>query len=232
MKSNNRGETVVIVLVIAGLLGIAAWALKPKFLDGDSRRAERSRETTAELIDAQKARSAAAAASVVKIGEANATAPDSLEKDFIAKEVPVALSNLEAADAQKLIEAERRKVAVLTGQVEAANALYEKALKAAQAEAARAQKAEAEKLETDNELSRVAAERLGAERQKRIFMLVAAGILVLWLYVKVTHLSPNAIAEAVTDLRTNGKVDAIQAIDSVASRTQQRLVRLFTKLHK
>ena len=46
---NRQGEVITTVLLIIALLGGAAWVLKPKFLSGESKRAEKSTKTTEEL---------------------------------------------------------------------------------------------------------------------------------------------------------------------------------------
>lgn len=98
---NNRGEVSLIVMGVILLVGAVAWVL-PKAFHGESRRAEQSQETTENLLAATTKQGAVAAASVVKIGEANATAPESPEKSFIGQEVGVALSSLPPPDALAL----------------------------------------------------------------------------------------------------------------------------------
>lgn len=229
MKTNNRGAIPVIYFVAVGLAAVVAlFVAKPKFLHGESNRAATSTQTTEQLIDTTKKQGAEAASSVTKIGEANATAPDSKEKEFIAKEVPVALSKLPAPDPLALLEAEKRKNAVLTGNIEATNSLYDKAMKHADELEQKYTAAVAAKRGSDLKLEQVAAEHLGAERTKDQMILLAAIAVGLYLYVKFTHLSPAATAEMVADMKAKG-LD-ISHIDSVTTRLQQLIIRTINKL--
>jgi|GEM_PF-7127097 len=234
MTRNSRGTIIIEAMVALALIFLVA---KPAFLDGDARRAKKSEEATAAVVttvsavdEAAKKRSAVAAASVTKIGEANATAPASPEKDFIAREVPVALSNLEAPDPQALLDAERRKVAVMEGRIQEADRLYGKALDDAKKLADAKAKAErdrdlalAARDRIDRDLSEAAAAKLAMERQRNIFILVGALAVGLWLWAKVTHFSPGQMAEVVKDINAN--VAPMTAIDTAASPLQQRIVR-------
>ncbi len=114
-------------LVVVGYIAAAAllaFVFKPSIFPGASHRAAESVEATSDLLTAEKARGAAAAASVVKIAEANTAAPDSPAREFIAMEAPVALSHLPQADASALIESERRRAAVFAGERDEARRLY------------------------------------------------------------------------------------------------------------
>lgn len=224
--NSQRGEAITAVLLILVLIGGGLFVLKPKWTHGDSRRATESTVTTERLNEAQTKQGATAAASIVKIGEVIATAPESLEKEFIAREVPVALASLPAPDPLALVEAERRKVAVMEGRLAEAATLYNQALKRADTLERERAAALAAKRASDAELAQVAAERLGSERLMNwaIAAAVLAGL--LYIYVKVTHISPSALAEAVKDIK--GGTQAITALDGVASRLQQRIVRLLS----
>lgn len=230
MIASRQGFVWVPWLIGVAAVALGLWVAKPKALDGDSKRAATSTVTTTALVAAQDKRGAVAAASVVKIGEANAVAPASPQRDFIAAEVPVALANLPAPDQTALIEAERRKVAVLSGKLELITPLYEQALHRADADALALARALAAKRGSDLALEQEAAERLGASRQARIAALVALVAIVLWLYVKITHLSPGAIAQYVTDVKAQAAGTApaanpaIVALDGVTTRLQQRMV--------
>lgn len=230
MKGGNRGEAVTIVLIVLGLLGVL-FVTKPKWLSGDSKRAATSTKTTEAVVVASDKRGATAAASVVKIGEANATAPESPEKAFIAREVPVALSLLPPPDQTALIEAERRKVAVLSGKLEQITPLYDLALKKSDSLGKDLAKAIAAKRASDLALEQEAAERLGAERTRNwaILAVVLAGG--LYLYVKFTHVSPGAMATIVSDLRNPvASQPAIAAVDAATTRLQQWMISTLAKL--
>lgn len=233
MRTNQRGEALTAVLLAIIIIGGGAFGLsKTKWFHGDSKRARTSEETTAALVTAVDRQGGVAAASVVKIGEANASAPESPEKTFISREVPVALASLPKPDSEALIAAERRKAAILEGRLQEASLLYGDAM-------ARAEKLEREKgaalsakRASDQALAQVAAERLGAEQQA-FWAFVFLGLVgALYVYTKMTHLSPAAVAAAVTDIKagTGESNPAIAALDGVTTRLQQKMIRLLTKL--
>ncbi len=100
-------------------------------MPGASKRAAQSTAATARVEQTATAQGSAVAASIVEIGKANTEAPESPSRDFIAKEIPVALASLPAPDAQRLLEAERRRAAVMEGRADEARKLYELAAKQA-----------------------------------------------------------------------------------------------------
>lgn len=228
IMNKNRGEVVAAVLLVIVLLGGGAWGLsKTKWFSRESKRAKTSTETTAELIAAKDKQAAVAAASIVKIGEANQAAPESPARAFIAREVPVALASLPTPDVQALIAAEQRKVAVMEGRLVEADRLYGDAMKRADEYQREAQRAIAAKRASDLALEQAAAQALGAEQQRFWFMLVSIAAGVLWAYTKLTHISPGSLARAVSDIRTGtGETNpAIVAIDSATTPLQQWATR-------
>lgn len=232
-EHKTRGEVIVTVLVLLALLGGGLFVLKPKWMSGDSRRAETATQTTQQLVQATDKQGAVAAASVVKIGEANALAPESPQKAFIAREVPVALASLPQPDQTALIESERRKSAILEGRLQEAADLYEKAMKQADSLEKAKQAALQAKTKSDLELVQVAAERLGADRQANAAIAVAVIAGLLYLYVKFTHVSPGAMASIASDLRSQGGESGkigIQIIDTATSRLQQGVISIIHKL--
>jgi hypothetical protein len=227
----NRGTGLVEVIVALVALAGGFLLAKPKLLDGDSRRASKSTETTQALIEKQDERGATAAAYVVKMDEVVGTMPESPEKSFLGQAADITLANLPQANARALIEAERLKNAVLTGQVREARALYEAALNKSETLTRDLERAVAAKRRSDLALEQAAAERLGAERTRNQMILVAALAVGLFLYVKLTHLSPGALATAVNDIRRD-HADPITALDSVATRTQQSAINFLARLKK
>lgn len=237
----HRGSATLLVVLALALGGAGFALIAPKF-SGDNRRADQSAAATAQLntatdatIAAEQARSATAAASVVKIGEANAIAPESPARTFVAQEIPVALANLPAPDPAALLAAEKRKVAVLEGRLTEASALYATALTQAEQLQARAREAEtalatarAERAAVDQRLAEVAAARAAAARQRNLALLAAGIVAALWLWAKITHFSPLQIASTVRDIRDG--VEPITALDTPANRLQQKLVNLLSKL--
>lgn len=217
---------VLIGVVVVGIAGL--FVARPKILHGDSQRAAASTEATSQVVATVNKQGAEAAASIAVIAEANASAPASLERDFIAREAPVALAKLPAPDPAALLEAERRKVAILEGKNAEAEKLYAVALNRAAELQKQKDAAIAQRQAVDLKLEQTAAERLGESRQFNRMALALALLCGLFLYVKITHLSPGAVAELATDLKA-GK-HPLDALDGVTSRMQQRFVRLLAKL--
>ncbi len=230
MKPNSAGVAPLVYVAVLAIIGLGAILFKPKWLHGDSQRAAESAKTTQALVDSQKKLSATAAASIVTIGEAAASSPDSREKEFIIREVPVALSTLEAPDPTALIEAEKRKNAVLQGKIDVIDRLYGDQAKVADSLRRENAAVLAAKRASDAELAQVAAERLGAEKTAARWLFVAVACVILYLYVKITHVGPGALAEAVSDMRKQGATSGITALDGVTSRIQQKMVRIINKL--
>lgn len=184
---SRRGFALEAVLIGVGLVTLGFALLKPRFADGDSRRADRSNEASAQVetataaaleaaakekaalaerLKALEAQSSSAAAGVVKVGEANTLAPDSPAKDFIGREVPAILAKLPSADLAALLQAEQRRAAVMSGDLKRADALYQR--EAAEAERLRAEMkaaaereraAAAEALQAKADLAKEQAER-------------------------------------------------------------------------
>jgi len=229
-RSNQSGVAPLVIVAVLALIGIGAVAFKPKWFHGDSQRAATSQKTTEALLASEKKLSAQAAASVTMIGQANTQAPESPVKEFIAREVPVALAVLEPPDPMALVAAEKRKNSVLEGKIEVIERLYGDQAKIAESLRKENAAVLAEKRRSDAELAEVAAERLGAEKNAARWLILAVAGLVLYVYVKLTHIGPGALAEAVSDMRKQGATGGIVALDGVTSRLQQSMVRLINKL--
>lgn len=221
---NRRAFTLIEILAVVAILGLgASWAL-PKWFNGDAKRAKQAAATTAELVASKDAQSAQAAASVTKIIEANGTAPESWQKEFIGLEGPVALSFLQKPDPMALARAEARRRAVAEGERDEARRLYAlEAVKAADADR-RTTVALVAKGKVDDELARVAAERVGAEQTRNIVIVIAVLVGAGWLWTKFTHLSPSAVAELRNDLAAVSP-HALGALDIVTSRLQQSFAK-------
>lgn len=194
MKS-NRALTGVEVAIALAVLGALGWFTLPKIFHGATRRAENSAKATAALEDATRAQGASAAASVQKIGEAAAMAEPSPAIDFIRQETPVALAKLPAPDPQSLLEAERRRTAVMEGRFELAKSLYVGAYE-------RAEKLQSERdkaLEARRQADAALLEAAAAERARTLqgmaagaAALIALGI---WLYTRVHAVRLRRLAQ-------------------------------------
>jgi len=212
MKTKTRAFAILpLILIASGIALIATWAVKPSLLPGASHRAAVSADTTADLIKADSARGAAAAASVVKIAEANGTAPESPAKSFISQESTVALSHLPAPDPKALIEAERRKVAVLSGQVEEARHLYDLAADKADKLSRERDEAISAKQAADTALATAAAAEHAATMQRLGAFAVAAICAGLWLYARFYNITPATIGQVRADILAG--VNPVAALD-------------------
>jgi hypothetical protein len=231
LRSHKGVAPLVIIAGIAAVGLIGLFVIKPKATHGESRRAAESTETTAALVAATTKQGAEAAASVVKIGEANAQLPGSALSTYIAKEVGVALAKLPPPDPLALLEAEKRKVAVLEGKQEVIASLYNEALHRADTLERERSKALAAKQEADLRLEQKAAEHLGMERQRNQILVIAAIAVGLYLYVKFTHFTPSAIAGAIADIRKGTYPDPVTAIDIKASILQQKIVSILHRFN-
>ena len=202
---------VEVVVVLAALSGIA-WAVKPSLFPGHAKRAAQSTQATANLVAATDAQGASAAASVAKIGEANAAAPESPSRSFIAAEVPLTLSLLPAPDPKAALEAERRRAAVMEGRLDEARRLYETA-------AAKADRLQAERDEAlaARQAADLALEKAAAAEHARTLQMLGIGALALllgagWLYAKVYGITPATAGQIAADIRAG--VSPIAAFDT------------------
>jgi hypothetical protein len=235
---NSKGIAPLVVIGALALIGaVGLWVAKPKALHDETRRADQSEQASVEVkaahekeVAALNHKSAEAAASAQVMADVTASLPATTEKKFLIEEGKVMASKLEAPDPAELLRAEQRKNAVLSGKVAEAESLYSEALKhsaklsddLADAEAKTA-KAQAARDEVDRALAETAALHRGMERQRNMTLLGLALLAALYLWTKLSHLSPSALAEATADIH-KGK-DAIAALDGVASRFQQKLTR-------
>ncbi len=225
---NSRGAATLLILGIVVLLGGGAWGIsKTKWFHGESKRAKTSTDTTADLIAAKDKQSAVAAASVVKIGEANQVAPESPSRSFIAREVPVALASLPPPDADALLAAERRKAAVLEGRLVEADRLYGDAIKLAGEYQRAAERAISAKRASDLALEQAAAETRGAEQNQFWLTLLAIAVVLLWAWTKLTHASPLALSRFVQDVKSGtGETNpTVAAMDGALTPFQQMNIK-------
>jgi hypothetical protein len=223
-----RGSVAIIVVAAIAVGGLFLWLFKPAALHGDSKRANASTDATAGLVAAANAQSAAAAASVVKIGEANGEAPASPAKDFISREVPLALTFLSPPDAARLVEAERRKVAVMSGQLDEVRKLYGEASKNSAKLQSERDAALAARQAVDTELQQVAAARLAAEHQRSALAVGVALLVILYVYTKFYSISPATLGKIAADVRGGGS--AIAAMNTHLAPWLHARVRTASKL--
>lgn len=229
---NQKALTGVEVVVALAVIFGAIWLVKPSLLPGASRNAAQSTAATAKVEETTNAIGAAAAASVVKIGEANGMAPISPSKDFIGQEVPFLLSRLPAPDAKSLLEAEKRRSAVMEGRLQEAQALYESAAKAAAKLQTERDEAIAARRTVDLKLETAAA----AEHARTMQFIGAVVILLIvsaaFLYIKIYHISPSTLGVMAAEIRAGGSPIQVMT-DNLAPRqyaSVQKAAKLATPL--
>jgi hypothetical protein len=202
-KHTRAGFALVIVpLFIAGALFVT-WLAAPSVLPGTaSHRAAVSTATTADLLEAQTARSATAAAKVTKIQEANTAAPPSPAREFIALESASALADLPPPAAAALIAAEQRRAAVFAGERDEARRLYGIAATQSEKLAAELAAATAARQAADVALVQAAATSHRATLAAGAFALVAAGAVFAFFWVKAQFGGfPQAIGWGLSEMK-------------------------------
>lgn len=214
-KGSTIGEiatTLLIILTLLGVIGGGAYLVKPELFSRESARANASAQATKKVDDSVKKASANAAAGVTKIGEANAVAPESPAKDFIGREVPNVLSQLEAPDPIALVAAEARKTAVMQGKFELADSLYQKEAKEVKELQTKLAEAKLDRQNVDRALSEAASEHAGAQRNQVILLVIALVLGALWGYSKVFGITPSTMGKMMADMRSG--VPYTQAFDT------------------
>lgn len=224
MNRSRRGEAVVVTIVVIAAIGFIGWLVKPKLFPGESRRAAQSTEATAKLIAADAAQESAAAASVVKIGEANSVAPDSPSKNFISSEVPLALSRMRSPDPQELINAERRRVAVMEGKLDEARRLYEQAAKKSASLQSELNAAVAARHSADLALEQAAAAHHARTTQALGLAVLVVALGAAYIYLKFNHISFKSAGDILHDISSG--VDPRVAFDThTAPRVQSAIAK-------
>jgi hypothetical protein len=233
-SKSSRGEAVAIIVVAVAVIGAAAlWIFKPRGLDGDSRRADAAAQANADVNAAAQAQAATAAASVAKIGQATADLPgDSPAEDFIGREATVALSLLPSPDPKALLEAERRRVAIMEGRVEEARKLYAQSLKESERLLQERNEALSKQRASEERLAQVAAERLGAARQRNAVLALAGVLIVLLIAAKFYMVSPSRLGKMVADLRAGEPIETVfdRYVDLNLQSAVQKAFRLNVKI--
>ncbi len=225
--NNHRGVAVIEVLAALALVSLATAIFSPSLIPGtEAYRAKKSTQATRQIVTATASVDAATsnqgaevAAGITMIGQANASAVDSPTKSFIGREVPHLLSMLPAPSAVALIEAEKRKAAVMEGRAEEARKLYEQAAaKAArlqsERDAAIAARDEAikERQAVDLALEKAAAAEHARTMQAAGALFVALCIGGFALYLKLYGVGPATLGNIVADIRSG--TAPLQAIDT------------------
>ena len=219
MKNNRRAFTGLEILLGIGVVvlitAVAAPKVAPKLFDGRTREAENSKDASA-AVEAAVAKERAAnerqgavvAASLNQMGVAAGQLPDSPQKTFLVREGAFISPLLPAPSPKALLEAERRRVAILEGKLEQADKLYRDAAKG-NAELladnaklrARLSTALSERREADAAL----AESAAFQRGKDYAIAVLAAIVVLcvlgWVFARLNGINTRTLGMMSADIR-------------------------------
>lgn len=198
----KRGFALLGVVVILAVGVVGAWFLKPSLFPGESRRAATSAKTTEALVATTDHQGAVVAASLAKIGEANAETQESPQRSFIGQELTLTRTLLPPPDPTALIQAERRKAAILEGRVEESRRLYEQATKTAAGLLRERDEALAAKRVADNALVEAAAAHHATTVQMLVIGVVALIALAGWGYLKIYGVGPATLGQIAHDLKT------------------------------
>lgn len=208
----TRGTIVIEVAIILAAIGLGLFVKKPEWFGGESKRAADSTAATRKVEETTTAVGASAAAGVTSIGRAANDLPDSPATDFVRREVPAVLAKLPAPDPLALLEAEKRRAAVMEGRYNEANRLYN-------AEASRSAKLQKERDEAvqarrqaDIELEKAAA--ISHSDSVRLILLSIVAVLLFagWAYAKLFGVGPETLGKIAADARAG--IPVIQSLDT------------------
>lgn len=228
MKS-TKATAVIEVLVVLAVLGMATWLIKPKALDGDSRRAKQNIEATTKADEALQKQGATAAAKVTTVKEVVEGMPPTRETEFSSKELGSALDNLPKPDPDERFKSLERKLAVLSGDVKRTNELYEQDRKENRKLQSERDAAIKERDEAQQKIAQVAAERLGAERQRNAALVGIVLLAVAVGYLKFFGINRTTLGRMAADIRAG--TDPIQAFDTHLAPWMHAGVNRASRLH-
>lgn len=117
----KRATGVVEVIAVVALIGLAVAWFKPSLAKSNAKEVDK---VTNKVEEVQSSVDGKVSASVNQIGVANEMAPDSPSKNFIRKEVQLVTPLLPAPNLTELLEAEKRRLAVMEGRYAEADKLY------------------------------------------------------------------------------------------------------------
>lgn len=226
----TRGLTSLELILVLALLGATGAIAIPKLFTGETGRAKDSKEATDDLLKASQAQGASAAAGVQAIQTANSMAEPSPTKDFIEREVPMVLAKLPNADPAALLEAEKRRSAVMEGRWEEAQRLYGAEAK----RAARLQEERDEAVAARRAADAALLEAAAANRARTQQMMGLGALAVLlaggWAWTKLNGIGVADIAKMAADVRMPG-TKPIDVIDKYVPTRLWDKVRQQAKQH-
>lgn len=219
MKNNCRAFTGLEILLGIGVVvlitAVAAPKVAPKLFDGRTREAEASKDASAEVekrlaaaVEGERKKGAVVAASLNQMGVAAGQLPESPQKTFLVREGAFTSALLPAPDPEALLESERRRIAILEGQLQLADKLYARASKDNAdliADNAKLRVKVATALAERREADAALAESAAFQRGKDMAIAVLAAIVVLcvlgWIFARLNGLNVRTLGMMSADLR-------------------------------
>ncbi len=200
------------------ILGIGAvgtgslYLAKPELFSKEVARAKANEKANAGVNGAVQQKEGNAAASLVNIGIAADLGPDGPTKDYMDREVPLALSNLFAPSSAQLVAAANRRTAVMSGKFELADSLYKNETQKSAQLQAKLDKALKAQQEAQQAISEAAIANAAANRDKMMLIGLALVLGLLWVYSKVYGISLSTGGTILADIKAGA--DPVTAFDT------------------
>lgn len=232
MKNTRAVAWIPVMLIIVLLGGGGYFVTKKGIFNKDMQRAKQEVQTTGQLVGAANGNASKASSVLTAIGEANAGAPDSKQKEFIGQAVPIGLNLLGSPDPQFLATMRELENATLKGKVQEQGALIAELQAESKEDRTKYLQAVTAKERADQRVLVAAKNEAEANADKLLAFYAAVACIVLYGYVKVTHFSPGQISTFVHDIRNETQSElnpVIQKLDSAASPLQQKIVKFLQR---
>jgi len=212
MKSRRASAAIIVILSLA-LAALLAPKVAPKIFDSRTREAEKSKDTTTQLLAASDKLGAAQTASAQVIGEAAHALPQSPDRDFIINEIPIMLARGPSPDPKQIIAARDRRIAYLEGKLKAQEELTEKAFKEAGKLHEGIVSAIADKRASDEALAESAAFQRGKDialsAAAFVILILAVGGGYLWIRSRGLSRVLSKVVPTIDDKGTDTIFDAL-----------------------
>lgn len=173
---NKRGEAVLIVILTIAIIGSIFGGVS-HIKHQSKKDAVKVEQVTTKVENNNDAIVGKLGASINQIGVANTMAPQSPSRSFIEREVAL-VTPIAHPDQNELIKAQERRIAVMSGQIELAEKLYNKSIDVNT-------KLLEEKAELKSELNKVKQDLFFESGQASTFKLISACVIVLLLIVSI-----------------------------------------------
>ena len=209
---NNKGIAVLEFILIVALLGGGLYVTKPALFPGQSKRAADSTAATKAVEQAFTHQGSLVAASVYKMNEAANLIEDVPLRSFMLQESQLAITRGPQPDLKELLEAEKRKMAALTGQYNELQRLHSEAQKKTVEAQKNLSVAKEERRQVDNELREAAAVAHAKSMQTYALMGIAFVLLAGWVYTRFMNITPSTLGKIRADIGAG--MEPVMAMDT------------------